>query len=1096
MKRIYLLILLSYCSAFLYSQEVKDSLIEQIQLIKAQQGDSIARIYLITKKDSLEQIGERSSYIFLWGLLTSNMWHAKQTEALKQEYKEYLATLIDDKTINNYSPPSSDLLSTLWQFCYDYYNILYSEGDKETTLAILLAIHRWFELYPEERQTPGYAQSLLDLSLVLVRDMHNYKEGEPFSKEYATIARSVYGENSAQYAVALYNIAILPQIQTDETILFLEQAIAIYERAGSPDPSLLQQMKKSLNMQNALTSGYTNTTSIDVTERISIEDCTQLVVAGRGQLALKSLLYYRDSLKNEEYIDTLRYASIESLLVNVYMQIGDYASAQSEIENFDSEIGINRETLPANYVGTFTSYVGQIAYRLKDYPKALKFSQAACKLLEESGNYGIGYSNILSNIAMIYAEAGEYLDSQFYLDSKWYIDEAISSFEERIGPLEEHGNAGITMLSNAAIVYNAIGDNDNAISTLERIVNNFKDNIETHDAWALAANNLATIYAKHERWADAESLLLLSLNSGKADYMYLFSQNLILCRLYLDNKNKTIEALENMNHYAISDIAGVFSHFAGVERDDYWTQISKELICFNNLVAYHTKDNQAVSIAYDNALFCKGLLLNYSTLMDKFFANLTDSQMQSDYNIYKYLKDQIAFKTEDAIKKDSLSREITRYEKRLLEYIGNLGDLLKKESRTWLDVKTSLNDNEIAIEFCYAPKMEHFPDLQPYYGAFIIRKDLDYPILVSLENVDDVEGVFDEIESDPFKINEFYTSSSSVTLYNMLWSKLMPYMDGVKKVYYSPTGYLANINFDVLRDENGLMLNERFAMHRVSSTANILDIKTSDTVSYHSSFLYGNIKYDETEEEMASASTSYQTFAGIVIDDKLALRSESERGKWGPIPYTKTEIDIVDSLLSIQNIEVNVYEGNLANEESFKALSGNSPDILHLATHGFVIDTPLKAEGNKFVASTNIYSQKESYMMWAGLMLAGGNNIWQGKFNLTNVEDGVLTADEISRLDLSNTKLVVLSACETARGKVDPIDGVYGLQRAFKMAGVQTIIMSLWKVGDESTAMLMTRFYTYLTSGIEKHQALWNAMMDVREKYKDPYYWAGFIMLD
>jgi CHAT domain-containing protein len=134
--------------------------------------------------------------------------------------------------------------------------------------------------------------------------------------------------------------------------------------------------------------------------------------------------------------------------------------------------------------------------------------------------------------------------------------------------------------------------------------------------------------------------------------------------------------------------------------------------------------------------------------------------------------------------------------------------------------------------------------------------------------------------------------------------------------------------------------------------------------------------------------------------------------------------------------------------------------------------------------------------MWAGLMLAGGNNIWQGRFNLTNVEDGILTADEISRLDLSNTKLVVLSACETARGKVDPVDGVYGLQRAFKLAGVQTIVMSLWKVQDDATAMLMTQFYTYLTNGMEKHQALWAAMMDVRTYYKDPYYWAGCIMLD
>ena len=92
--------------------------------------------------------------------------------------------------------------------------------------------------------------------------------------------------------------------------------------------------------------------------------------------------------------------------------------------------------------------------------------------------------------------------------------------------------------------------------------------------------------------------------------------------------------------------------------------------------------------------------------------------------------------------------------------------------------------------------------------------------------------------------------------------------------------------------------------------------------------------------------------------------------------------------------------------------------------------------------------------------------------------------------------MVVLSACETARGYIDPVDGVYGLQQAFKRAGVGTIVMSLWKVPDEATSMLMSSFYTVLNKGCEKHDALLYAMNKVRKKYKDPYYWAGFILLD
>lgn len=1095
MKRVIWFVLLLLCSISSYAQETDNLLVKNVQLIKAQQGDSIARVYLESKRDSLEQQGETPSYILLWGLLTSNMWNANPTESLKHEYKEYLDAVIDDEIKADDYMPVFEFLPSLWQLVHDYYNMLYQEGDKETTLQLLLSIHRWFKPYAEAKKTISYAQSLLDLCLILVRDMHKYNEGETFCREYACVAKNVYGDNSAQYAIALYNIAILPQIQADEKKSFLNQAISIYEKACASDPAIMRQMRQELKMQTAIITGVTDVSEIEKSDIISIEDCTTLVVSGKGDVALQSLLQYKDKIKNEEYADTIRYAAIVNLLANVYMQMGDFASAQREIESFNQEIGISIGNLPAEYVQTFFSSAGLIAYRLKDYPKALRYCHAACSLLEKAGNYGVEYSKNLANIAMIYAEAGEYLDANFYLDSKWYIDEALSVFEERIGPLRDHGNVGITLLSNAALVYEAIGDREEAVSTLESIVKDFCDNIDVQDAWTLAVNNLAAMYMKQGKWADAEQLLA-SLNSHNDNNMYLFSQNLALCRMYLNDKKKTAEALEEMNNYARNNIAGIFSFFAGVERSNYWTQISKELIFTNNLVAYHTNDNQAQSIAYNNALFCKSLLQNSSRILDIYIANLTDAQLQTDYNIYKNLKTQLAFKTEDAFKKDSLSHEITKYEKRLLEAIGNLGELLKKESRTWQDVKASLADDEIAIEFCYAPRMEHYPDVQPYYGAFVMRKDFDHPVLVSLENVDSVEAVFDNIESDELLINNLYASNKSITLHNMLWNKILPYMNGVRKVYYSPTGYLNNINFEVLRDETGVMLNEKYTMCRVSSTANISDVKASEGVSYQSSALYGNIKYDESMDAMAEASSAYNEYSGTEIGAELALRSENERGKWGPIPSTKKEIENIYRLLKGKGVSVSVFDSIAANEESFKSLHRRSPDILHLATHGFVIDTPQKAKGNKFVATTNIYSQKDSYLMWAGLMLAGGNNIWQGKFNLTNVEDGILTADEISRLDLSNTKLVVLSACETARGKVDPVDGVYGLQRAFKLAGVQTIVMSLWKVQDDATAMLMTQFYKYLTDGMEKHQALWNAMMDVRKKYKDPYYWAGLVMLD
>jgi CHAT domain-containing protein len=135
-------------------------------------------------------------------------------------------------------------------------------------------------------------------------------------------------------------------------------------------------------------------------------------------------------------------------------------------------------------------------------------------------------------------------------------------------------------------------------------------------------------------------------------------------------------------------------------------------------------------------------------------------------------------------------------------------------------------------------------------------------------------------------------------------------------------------------------------------------------------------------------------------------------------------------------------------------------------------------------------------MQLSGVLLAGANNAWVGNVIPHGVEDGILTADEISRLDLRNTKIAVLSACDTGLGDIDEVNGVFGLQRGLKMAGVKTIIMSLWKVPDIETSLMMTNFYRLLFSGVDRYKAFSEAVNIVRAKCPQPYYWAGFVMLD
>lgn len=222
-----------------------------------------------------------------------------------------------------------------------------------------------------------------------------------------------------------------------------------------------------------------------------------------------------------------------------------------------------------------------------------------------------------------------------------------------------------------------------------------------------------------------------------------------------------------------------------------------------------------------------------------------------------------------------------------------------------------------------------------------------------------------------------------------------------------------------------------------------------------------------------------------MVSSFSALNRESDRGALNYLPGTKTEVEnIISTLKKNKKVKTKLYEGSQANEESFKALSGKDISILHIATHGFFLPTDEKMSGDKSLVRS-------------GLLLSGANYAWQNLQVPEGVEDGILRAKEISFMDLRKTDLVVLSACQTALGEITG-EGVFGLQRGFKKAGVRTIIMSLWPVDDNATLLMMTEFYANLTKGMSKREAFLSAQNKVKTTagFENPRFWAAFIMLD
>ena len=211
---------------------------------------------------------------------------------------------------------------------------------------------------------------------------------------------------------------------------------------------------------------------------------------------------------------------------------------------------------------------------------------------------------------------------------------------------------------------------------------------------------------------------------------------------------------------------------------------------------------------------------------------------------------------------------------------------------------------------------------------------------------------------------------------------------------------------------------------------------------------------------------------------------------------TEKEVAAISKLAHNYNFNVTLTEGLKATEESFKSLTGkNSPAVLHIATHGFFFPDPKNNKKDDKMRGPTVFKLSDNPLIRSGLAMAGANNAWKGK-GVTGVEDGILTSYEVSGMYLPNTKLAILSACETGLGDIQGSEGVYGLQRAFKTAGVENLVMSLWKVPDQESSEFMQEFYKNIFAKQTISTAFYNAQKIMKNKYRnDPYKWAAWIFV-
>ena len=344
----------------------------------------------------------------------------------------------------------------------------------------------------------------------------------------------------------------------------------------------------------------------------------------------------------------------------------------------------------------------------------------------------------------------------------------------------------------------------------------------------------------------------------------------------------------------------------------------------------------------------------------------------------------------------------------------------------------------------------------------------------------------------------------------MLWKPLYDASPGAKRVYFSADGELNNYPIEYIPDYTGSgLVSENREMYRLSSTRTLA--LHNDTSDVESAVLYGGLLYNSDESSMVAEQekygSSYRDFDYTTRDTYLpALRSGVSE-----LPATKDEVMTIDSTLAKAEIANKLYTGTFGTEASFKALSGAGADLLHVATHGFYW-TENEANLMKqysFLNSMSNSSMEDVALARSGLLFAGANNILTGKSLPEGVDDGILTAKEISALDLRGLDLVVLSACQTGLGEITG-DGVLGLQRGFKKAGAKTLLMSLWKEALSAAQRNLREYETEITvksngnltpSQIRRLRMQGKSVEQRTEvkkvrPYSHPKYWSAFILLD
>ncbi|WP_262302438.1 CHAT domain-containing protein [Segatella hominis] len=784
-----------------------------------------------------------------------------------------------------------------------------------------------------------------------------------------------------------------------------------------------------------------------------------LVLQGRYQLAL-------DEIEKEcGNIDIVQNNNQDLFGIAYYkaychVALSDYDVADTFISELSNQIISWKPSKQRNENLASLDYLkGDLYQCMNNFNGANQLLMSSKSYFDYESRFDDVYVNVLFSLAGVKLALGQ------KLKAKLYIDEA-NDILSKTSKSSSLGAYSITL----ANLYEEIGKRENAISLLERELQNLTPNVP-QSAILQIKIELAYFYTLDGKYQQAYDLLS-DIEYGDNLWLYELKASLS----YLLKKGNVSQYIQDYNNKMMRQSYSLASHFADIEFEDYWASLSSVSLSVNGILVNSffqgnkgTIDNKGIIDTYNYLLFLKNFVLVNKLAISERIKNDTEAAALSSQasGLYQELND-------PHLSKDSvggIKNHLRLLDKKMKSLVSNsLSGFSTVSLPTFASLKQNLREDEVMLDFFPYYEFISYDTYHVYYAVSITTKESQVPKFLKLCRVEQI---------DELLRNSKLYDAKNLVFYSEIWKKIERYISKKKKILISPTLNLNKVNLGAISC-GAKRLGDVYQLASISSLNSLFKRDCVKENAKKSIALFGGMDYD------ASISVNKKN-----VQD--SSKTKLDRSGFDYLPETLNEVtDISNLLAGVMN--TTVYSGQKATESQFKLLSSHSPSVIHISTHGFY----LKGKGLKapFFKNLSLSSKITYKMSKCGLLFSGANNAWNGIYAQDVEEDCILTAAEVEKMDLSDTELVVLSACDTGLGDCESIDGVYGLSRAFKIAGAHTIVMTLWKVNDLVTKEFMCEFYAQIKEGLEYHEAFRIAQKKLRLKYQDPLLWAPFVIID